>query len=159
MDIPPSELPPENEPLTHLLRYGLARAIQVHSESFRLRDPGLAVDLDLVDDEQFLSETAARTLFRVYQEAMHNIANHAGEGHPACTVRVRYYPSGAAMVLEISDNGDAFSIPADWAKFSASRAGVMGMKERIEALGGSLNITAEPGQKTVIQASLPLERG
>jgi signal transduction histidine kinase len=143
---------PDHDRITAMLRFGLSRTIQLHSEDFRTNNPGLKLDLDLVDDENLLPDAACRVLFRLYSEAMSNIERHAGAG----TVVVRYYVRANQVVLEISDDGKGFSIPGDWAKFTSTRSGVMGMKPRLEALGGELHITSEPEQGTHIQASLPL---
>jgi signal transduction histidine kinase len=139
--------------LLAMLRFGLARVIQVHSEQVRARHPHIQLNLDLVDDEKLLSEMVTLGLFRIYQEAIANIERHAEAG----VVNVRYFPAGEAMVLEIQDDGRGFSIPEDWAKFTRGRTGVMGMKQRIEALGGRLRIQSEPGGGTRIHARVPLE--
>lgn len=143
---------PGDDRITAMLRFGLSRTIQLHSESFRADNPGLKLDLDLVDDENLLPETACRVLFGVYNEAMNNIERHAEAG----AVLVRYYTHGEKVVLEIIDDGKGFSIPSDWAKFTSTRTGVMGIKPRLEALGGELHITSEPGKGTKIAAILPL---
>jgi signal transduction histidine kinase len=140
------------DPIRAMLRFGLARAIQIHSETFRAENPGLTVDLDLVDDEGLLPEAPLHALFRVYREAMSNIERHARAGR----VWVRYAVTGEVVLLEIRDDGQGFSIPADWAKFASTSRGVMGMKARLEALGGALHITSQPGQGTKIEATLPL---
>jgi len=143
---------PGDDRITAMLRFGLSRTIQLHSEVFRVENPGLKIELDLVDDENLLSDAACRALFRLYSEAMNNIERHAQAG----SVSVRYYIHGDRVILEIADDGKGFSIPADWAKFSSTRTGVMGVKPRIEALGGELHIASEPEKGTKIQARLPL---
>lgn len=136
-----------------LLRFGLSRAIQINSETVRSRRPHLVIDLDLVDDEGLLPEILLVALFRIYQEAMENILRHADAGQ----VWIHYYPSPQGMTLDIRDDGQGFSIPADWAEFATGKTGVVGMKKRIEAIGGTLQITASPGEGTKIRATAPLE--
>lgn len=147
----------DNE-LFAMLRHGLARAIQVHSEEVRARHPNIELSLDLVDDEKLLSDTVTVGLFRVYQEAMTNIERHAFGDDPTGSgaVSVRYFPTGDTMILEIQDDGRGFSIPEDWARFTRGKTGVMGMKQRLEALGGRLHIQSEPGGGTKIRASVPI---
>lgn len=135
-----------------MLRYGLSRAIQVHSEGVRANHPNLSLELDLVDDEALLPGAACHELYQVYLEAMNNVIHHA----EASAVWVRFYPVEKSMVLEIKDDGKGFSIPADWARFASTRSGVMGMKPRIEALNGKLHIESKPGEGTVIEARIPL---
>lgn len=156
--------PLSDQELAEALRFGLARAIQIHSEKLRASCARLALDLDLVDDEKMLSESACTVLYRVYLEAMANIQRHledpdAPQQECAGAVWIRYYPLGGDMVLEIRDGGRGFSIPADWARFASSRAGVVGMKPRIEAAGGTLSITPLPGGGTQIHTSLPMPGG
>jgi two-component system, NarL family, sensor histidine kinase UhpB len=150
----------DEESLRSLLRFGLARAIQAHSETVRARAPRIQLELDLIDDENLLPEAANRELFHVYQEALRNIEQHAEE-HPAAVpgspVRVRVYLQEGTLALEVRDDGKCFSIPADWVRFAQGR-GVMGMKPRIEALGGDLQVTSEPGPGVVIEARVPLPR-
>jgi signal transduction histidine kinase len=136
-----------------MLRFGLSRAIQVHSEGLRANHPNLSLDLDLVDDEGLLPGAVCHELYQVYLEAMSNVIHHA----EATCVWVRYYPAETGMMLEIKDDGKGFSIPADWVKFASTHSGVMGMKPRIEALNGKLHIESKPGEGTVIQVRVPLK--
>lgn len=144
--------PADEDAIRAMLHFGLSRAIQLHSEEIRTKYPQLKLDYDLVDDENLLPEPIVLALFRVYQEAISNIEHHA----QASSILVHYYPTGEGMNLEINDDGKGFSIPADWAKFANTRSGVMGMKQRIEAIGGKLHITSQPGQGTHIHVTVPL---
>ena len=150
--------PSDDDAIRSMLRFGLSRAIQLHSEEVRTRFPRLVLDLDLIDDENLLDEAACQALFRVYQEAITNIEHHVNEystpdkKHP---VWIRNYLHDDSLVLEIRDDGQSFSIPSDWAKYTRSHLGVMGMKPRLEALGGVLHVITEPGPGVLIQASVP----
>ncbi len=146
---------PGSEPFAHLLRYGLARAIQAHSDELRARHPQAALDLDLVDDEGLMEWAAYHALYRVYLEAMANILRDedALQSRP---VRVHYAPIGNTMCLEIRSSEQAFSIVDDWSRFQRGGLGVMGMKAQLEGMGGALKIASEPGEDTAISASLPL---
>ncbi len=148
-----SDHTPGDDAVKSMLRFGLSRAIQVHSETVRSRRPNLVIDLDLIDDEGLLPEVMLVALFRIYEEAMENILHHAEAGQ----VWVHYYPSSQAMTLEIRDDGRGFSIPDDWAEFSRGKTGVVGMKRRIETIGGSLQITSSHGEGTKIRATAPLD--
>lgn len=141
-----------DDAIKSMLKFGLSRAIQLHSEGVRARHPGLALELDLVDDEGLLPESMLVALFRIYQEAMENILRHADAGQ----VWVHYYPSAQGLKLEIRDDGRGFSIPADWAEFATGHTGVVGMKKRIESIGGALQITSSPGEGTKICATAPM---
>jgi signal transduction histidine kinase len=149
----------DDDSIGSMLRFGLSRAIQIHSEEVRSRFPRLLLELDLIDDEHLLTEKTCLALFRIYLEAVNNIERHMDEitgPSGQQPVWIRNYLLDSEMVLEIRDEGDSFSIPGDWAKFTRSRGGVMGMKPRIEELGGTLHVTTEPGPGTLIQAKVPL---
>lgn len=147
---------PGDDPVKSMLRFGLSRAIQLHSETLRSRRPNLVIDLDLVDDEGLLPEGLLVALFRIYQEAMENILHHADANAGPLQLWVHYFPSQHGMTLEIRDDGQGFSIPADWAEFASGKTGVVGMKKRIEDIGGKLQITSSPEEGTKIRATVPL---
>ncbi len=137
-----------------IIRFGLSRAIQIHTEDLRVRHPELKIDLDLVEDENLLPEDTCLALYRVYQEALNNVLHHA----EASMVWIRYYPFKDQMILEIKDNGVGFSLPKDWLDLTRNNHyGVVGMKERVEALDGTLNITTASGQGTNLRFIVPIK--
>ncbi|MBA3424229.1 MAG: GAF domain-containing sensor histidine kinase [Rubrobacter sp.] len=89
-------------------------------------------------------------LYRVCQEALTNVANHA----EASYVTVRLVATPTEVRLSIEDDGLGF----DAADPSGGRHGLMGMRERMEILGGSLHVRSSPGAGTIIVAAVPLER-
>jgi signal transduction histidine kinase len=95
-------------------------------------------------------ETAA---FRIVQEALTNVARHAGV--PAVSVRV--WRDGRALAVQIADEGKGFDAPKALA--AGRSTGLSGMRERAAALGGSLTIEAQAGGGTRLTAELPLPRG
>ena len=92
-------------------------------------------------------ETAA---YRVAQEALTNVARHAGV--QAATLRL--WAAGGALCAEVEDEGGGFE--AEGAGGAYRTGGLRGMRERVELLGGSLAVDAAPGQGTRITAVLPL---
>lgn len=149
----PKRFSSDDEELIALLRYGLARAIQIHSEEVRAKRPTFSLDLDLVDDEGLLGRSECLLLFMVYQEALENALRHAPDGQ----MKVRYYPNGEMMALALRDAGEGFSITADWAEFTVGHASVVGMKDSIEAQGGSLSLSKDE-EGTIILASVPIRK-
>lgn len=87
--------------------------------------------------------------YRIAQEALTNVARHAG----ATVVEVTLEVSARQVVLEVRDDGRGFDPEAP--RDEASR-GLPGMRERVELLGGELEITSRPGGGTVVRATLPL---
>ncbi len=93
-------------------------------------------------------------LFRICQEALTNAAKHA----QASEVRIRLAVTRSQVSLEIRDNGGGFVVPADWVELARQgHLGLVGMRERAEAVGGSMEISSQPGQGTRIQVVVPLE--
>jgi signal transduction histidine kinase len=92
-------------------------------------------------------ETAA---FRIVQEALTNVARHAG----APTVKVRVWRNGASLAVQVADAGKGFDVAAALAAGQSS--GLSGMRERAAALGGKLDIESSSAGGTRLTAELPL---
>jgi two-component system, NarL family, sensor kinase len=89
-------------------------------------------------------------LYRICQEALANVARHAGAER--VTVRLVVTPERVRLVVEDDGQGfDASDVPED-------RHGLTGMRERAEMLGGALELRTEPGAGTRIEATVPLEK-
>jgi signal transduction histidine kinase len=95
------------------------------------------------------SDDAELALFRTLQEALANVARHAG----ASSVRVALGQRGTEVVLTVADDGRGFdpSAPED-----NGRTGLIGMQERLAAVGGGLNLRSEPGRGTTVEAWVPV---
>jgi PAS domain S-box-containing protein len=134
-----------------LLHFGLARAIQIHTEDIRTRVPNLTFDLDMDENENTLPEEMCLALYRIYQEGMNNILRHA----QADRVAIRYFREADQVVLEIKDNGKGFIVPPDWGDLTRkNHFGVPGMRERVEAIGGAMQLTSQPNHGTTIRVSI-----
>jgi len=95
---------------------------------------------------------AARTvLFRIAQEALANVGRHAN----ASQVRLSVGKMGHTIQMDISDNGRAFSAKKMLLDKNPRRLGLIGMKERLEMVGGTLEIESERGKGTVVRARVP----
>jgi signal transduction histidine kinase len=88
------------------------------------------------------------TVYRLIQESLTNISKHAR----AHTVRVTLGQHDDRVEVEVSDDGVGFDLSAQ--KFAAH--GLLGMRYRVEAEGGTLRLQAAPGQGTSVVARLPL---
>ncbi len=138
-----------------LIRFGLSRAIEFHSEDFREKNPGLCTSLNLANDGLQLSEQTRLYLFRIYQEGMNNIIRHSH----AAKAWVRFTMENGRAILEIRDNGHGFQVEGDLTQQTLKgHYGMVGMKERAEAIGGTFRIASEPGFGTVIQVAVPLDQ-
>jgi PAS domain S-box-containing protein len=136
-----------------LLRYGLSRAIRIHGEDFHDKYPEIHLELDLTEDINLLPEETCLVLYRIYQEAMNNIVRHA----EASQVWVRYSLEDKYLVMEISDNGKGFEVPADFVNLARqNHFGMAGMRERIDAVGGKFRVSSQPGGGTTLEIRVPV---
>jgi len=86
-----------------------------------------------------------REILRVAQEAIHNVKKHAGAKN--LFVQLEYGPGEIA--LEVRDDGQGFAAGVD--EGAPGHFGLTGMKERASAIGGSLEVTSEPGAGTTVR--------
>lgn len=129
---------------------GLVAAIQRLCDDFGER-PDLRIDVELPElPQRALTAAIESTCYRVTQEALTNVARHAR----ATLVRVSLSVEAAAVHLEIVDNGQGFD-PRPRTRGSPGGRGLVGMRERVELLGGTLRITSNPGGGTAIVVDLP----
>jgi PAS domain S-box-containing protein len=91
--------------------------------------------------------------FRVIQEALTNVLRHAQAQH----IWIELSQSDGAVELLVRDDGVGFDVPKtlDWAA-NRGHLGLLGMKERVQILGGHLEVDSKPGLGTRIRLSLPL---
>jgi signal transduction histidine kinase len=136
-----------------LAPFGLERAIRAHAERFEEQSAGLTIELDLVPDGQTLPEPVRLALYRVYQESMNNITKHAG----AHNVAIRLALDAHRLTLEIRDDGRGFVLPARWIDLGRrEHYGLLGIAERVDGLGGRLEVQSAPGQGTTVRVTLAL---
>lgn len=138
-----------------LIRFGLAKAVQFHLEDFKEKHPEIGLEFTIVDDGNRLSEQARLNLFRILQEALNNAVNHAH----ATNLDIHFDCTERSAALEIRDNGKGFPISRQLVDYTvAGHFGLVGMKERAEALQGTFTISSEPNAGTVVQVTIPLAK-
>jgi two-component system NarL family sensor kinase len=106
--------------------------------------PNLPIRVDAQDLP--LPDHVATSLFRVAQEAVHNIVKHAAAGGAA----IRLARRGRAVTLTVSDDGRGFE-PAS----VLAPHGLRGMAERVHLIGGEFDLRSHPGQGTTVEARVP----
>jgi two-component system NarL family sensor kinase len=112
-------------------------------------ETGIAVRYRAVNGSRPLPPSVEAALYRICQEALTNVARHAGAER--ATVRLVATPDRVRLVVEDDGRGfDASEVPED-------RHGIVGMRERAEVLGGTLEVRSGPGEGTRIEATVPLE--
>lgn len=110
---------------------------------------GININLYLPERDPENGSTIATTLFRILQESLTNIAKHAG----AENVDVQLGFSGNHWELSIRDDGAGFDDKLGERK----GIGLIGMKERVQILGGAFNLTTAPGKGVLIDVRIPAE--
>jgi signal transduction histidine kinase len=128
--------------------FGLTAAVEGQLAEFE-RQTGAATRLSADVDEGRLSKSVSTAAFRILQEALRNVAQHAR----ATKVDVTVHTADSQLVLEVRDNGRGFAA-AELTKPQA--IGVLGMRERALQLGGTLEIAGAPGQGARLTLMLPV---
>ncbi len=134
-------------------RWGLGEALRLHVEEWA-HHAGIETSYFArgLDGER-LDSAVETALYRIAQEALHNIRRHAR----AARVNVLLERSGCCLRLTVGDDGCGFILPRDAGDTQHLRQlGLRGMCERAELLGGSLDIESAPGRGTSILARIPL---
>jgi two-component system sensor histidine kinase UhpB len=130
--------------LDHL---GLAAAIEFEAAAVARRT-GLRCRVTAPARHSQLGHAHATAAFRVFQEAMTNIARHAD----ASAVRIRLSEARGTFSMEIQDNGRGITKPQIR---HASAIGLLGMREAVEPLGGTLSVTGRRGRGTRVVVRFP----
>jgi signal transduction histidine kinase len=134
-----------------LERHGFVETIRRYASDFGQQN-GVQVEMELGELDE-LDVRSEAVLFRIFQEAMHNVAKHAGAR--LVRVRVGRDERGRAFV-EVADDGYGFDVDAVGDRVtSAGGLGLRQMRERVEARGGAFSLASSPGEGTVVRAALP----
>ena len=116
---------------------------------------GIAARLEIEDLDERLPPTVEIPVFRAVQEALTNIARHSG----AKTVLIQMSYEHGLLSVDVEDDGRGFN-PADVATPSETGQGLglLGMRERIEILGGTLTLDSSPGAGTHLAFTVPVPK-
>lgn len=129
---------------------GLIPALHTYCQSLAARKK-LRIEMTAFAGVEALDGDRRTVLFRVAQEALNNVVRHAR----ATTVTVRIIRSDGIIRLEIADNGQSFPVGQTLLARNNKRLGLVGMRERIEMVGGCLVIDSAPGKGTTVRAEIP----
>ena len=137
---------------------GLVSAIREYAQGFSERS-GIAVELDIQRDFARIAQESETALFRIVQESLTNIQRHSG----SATGMIRLWGEQEQVQLEVIDAGCGMtggSHTPGSVKQRASRLGVgiLGMRERMSQLGGTLEVVSGP-TGTTVKATIPLILG
>ena len=129
-------------------KLGLKTAIQDLFRSWQSKLIGVDCALDISGELTDLPEDISITVYRVVQESLTNIARYAN----ASKINIGILQEPDMVVVMIEDDGDGFEASQSTAGF-----GLTGMRERLEGLGGELELDSAIGSGTRLVARLPLE--
>lgn len=127
---------------------GLAAALRSLVESFA-EQSGLRIEFSAPASVPVVSDDAAVALFRALQEALSNVARHA----EASLAVVQLEVGDGALLLAIRDNGRGFSGSSPAAERGL---GLSGMRERLAAVAGSVDVQSAPAQGAILTIRVPV---
>jgi PAS domain S-box-containing protein len=137
-----------------LAHFGLEKAIQSYVETFHEKHPDIQVRFHAHQVGKLTPEPMRLAVYRIVQEAMTNIVKHA----QATEVDIRFEKDDHRAILEIQDNGVGFEFTLDWLSLVRhGHLGLVGMRERAEAVGGQLSVSSNPGDGVTIRIEIPLD--
>ncbi len=132
---------------------GLIPALHSFMKNFTL-ETGIRVSLTVFSGVEKLSSAKRTVLYRVAQEALTNIARHA----EASRVETSIQRLPQAILMQIKDNGKSFDVSQMWHARRRQHLGLLGMRERVEMVGGKFRVESTPGRGTIVEARIPLGR-
>ncbi len=124
---------------------GLAPAIEWQANEFSSRT-GIACHVSIPSGELYVDGDRATAIFRIFQECLTNVVRHA-EAH---SVQASLSEQEGNIILTVADDGKGFRE----SEVSGS-LGVLGMKERAQVCGGSVQVSSFPGRGTTITVRMP----
>lgn len=133
-----------------LEQYGLTTALRWHGEEFFGRT-GIAFQCVASDSFPRLQGKVETTLFRIFQEALINVAKHAG----ATEVKVVLSQQGGSIALKICDNGLGISDERLQHRSAGSGWGLAIMAERARTIGATMHIESSHNKGTSIVVTVP----
>lgn len=130
---------------------GLLPAVEWLVEQIR-NDYSIDAQLIIIGEERRFAPEIEVTLFRIAQEALRNIAKHAGATEAQVIIELKEKETR----IRIADNGKGFELPKSLGDFSrVGKLGIDGMQTRGRLTGGTFNINSELGKGTTIDVTIP----
>ena len=137
------------DPLHHLgLVPALTQLVRTWAERFTIEADFQSIGAELPR----LDSDVEVNLYRIAQEALHNVVKHA----QAMRVSVLLEVSSARVTLTVEDDGRGFTLANDVAR--EHRLGLVSIRERAELIGGELEIDSSPGDVTTVTVRAPVRR-
>lgn len=132
---------------------GLIPALHSYMKSFTTRT-GVRTHLTTFEGVESLNAVKRTVLYRVAQEALTNVARHARASRADVSIR----RDGKFVRMVVSDDGRSFQVPPLLLERGTKRLGLLGMRERVEMVGGCFDIESAPGKGTKIITLIPISK-
>ncbi len=130
---------------------GLIPALHAYVDTFAM-EKELPVSIRVCAEVEQLDAAKRTVLYRVAQEALTNVARHAR----ATKAGLRIEKLADAVRLRINDNGRGFSVQRTLLATKNGRLGLLGMRERVEMVGGRFAVESAPRHGTTIEVQIPV---
>ncbi len=135
-----------------LTELGLKATMEDLLNHWSTRNPELKLTITCPDEVDGLEQKITIQIFRIVQECLTNIVRHAQANQAIISLKIEHQAeTGSALRLQVSDDGQGCAVDKIKAGF-----GLLGMRERINSLGGEFTIQTQPQQGMSIIAIIPL---
>ena len=132
---------------------GLFASLQCLVEDFA-RQHNIRVNLDMEDIDHLFPPQVQINLYRIFQEIFTNVSKHSSAENVSVTVK----REGGYISFCVEDDGKGFELKkVKTRKFDEKGVGLTAMKERMHMLGGTFDVSSQPGEGTAIKFKAPLE--
>jgi two-component system sensor histidine kinase UhpB len=131
---------------------GLLAALEHCVEEWRIRLPAISIEMSTAGNLEPLDETCALVVFRLVQEALTNVARHSEASQARILIERPDAGRGVQVVIVDNGRGADLSVPR-------TGLGLIGMRERVAALGGSITLASGIGEGFKVMASIPAPGG
>jgi PAS domain S-box-containing protein len=130
--------------------FGLAASIEWQACDFEKRT-GIVCDVSVPAEDLPLTRAQSVELFRIFQEALTNVARHSKAQH----IEVKLATTPEVLTLQVHDDGRGIQAQEIVGLHSL---GLLGMRERANRLGGTFDIKGVPGKGTIVTVSFPFKQ-
>ena len=129
---------------------GLIPALKTFMQGL-MEETSIRVSLTAFAKVEKSSDAVRTALYRIAQEALTNVARHSNASHADVCIE----SLEGKVCMTIKDNGQGFDMNGTTGHKKSTRLGLIGMRERIEMLGGTFLVTSIPGQSTTVHVEIP----
>jgi signal transduction histidine kinase len=132
---------------------GLIPALESFMKGY-MEDTGVRASLKVFAGIEESNGMTRTMLYRVAQEALNNVARHA----KASQVEVSIQYLDGIIHMDIKDDGQGFDADGKSNPKQHNRLGLIGMRERVEMVGGTFRVESTPGNSTTVHVEIPAEK-